>query len=169
MAELDIAERRVPQDGRIKIMIQGRKIDLRLNTLPVIFGEKIVMRILDQSNLNVNLESFGFQPEAQERFLKAIQNPYGMVLVTGPTGSGKTLTAFLASIDRLTTSPRPDERSHRTRVLYISPLRALAFDIEKNLRAPLTGIGLAAERLGEVFVTPEVGMRTGDTAANAAS
>ncbi len=87
-------------------------------------------------------------------------------LICAPTGSGKTLTAFLASIDRLTTTPRPEERSHRTRVLYISPLRALAFDIEKNLRAPLKGIELAAERLGESFVAPEVGMRTGDTAAN---
>ena len=91
-------------------------------------------------------------------------------LICAPTGSGKTLTAFLASIDRLTTTPRPEERSHRTRVLYISPLRALAFDIEKNLRAPLTGIELAAERLGPsiatAFVAPEVGMRTGDTAAN---
>jgi len=87
-------------------------------------------------------------------------------LICAPTGSGKTLTAFLASIDRLTTTPRPEERSHRTRVLYISPLRALAFDIEKNLRAPMKGIELAAERLGEGFVAPEVGMRTGDTAAN---
>jgi len=87
-------------------------------------------------------------------------------LICAPTGSGKTLTAFLASIDRLTTTPRPDERSHRTRVLYISPLRALAFDIEKNLRAPLKGIELAAERLGHAFVAPDVGMRTGDTAAN---
>ncbi len=91
-------------------------------------------------------------------------------LICAPTGSGKTLTAFLASIDRLTTTPRPEERSHRTRVLYISPLRALAFDIEKNLRAPLKGIELAAERLGPpiatAFVVPEVGMRTGDTAAN---
>jgi ATP-dependent Lhr-like helicase len=87
-------------------------------------------------------------------------------LICAPTGSGKTLTAFLASIDRLTTTPRPEERSHRTRVLYISPLRALAFDIEKNLRAPLKGIELAAERLGNPFVAPEVGMRTGDTAAN---
>jgi ATP-dependent helicase Lhr and Lhr-like helicase len=87
-------------------------------------------------------------------------------LICAPTGSGKTLTAFLASIDRLTTTARPDERSHRTRVLYISPLRALAFDIEKNLRAPLAGIGLAAERLDESFVAPEVGMRTGDTAPN---
>ncbi len=87
-------------------------------------------------------------------------------LICAPTGSGKTLTAFLASIDRLTTTPRPDERSHRTRVLYISPLRALAFDIEKNLRAPLKGIELAADRLGRPFVAPEVGMRTGDTPSN---
>ena len=83
-----------------------------------------------------------------------------------PTGSGKTLTSFLASIDRLVTSPRPEQRTHRTRVLYISPLRALAFDIEKNLRAPLIGIGLAAERLGLAFTAPEVAMRTGDTPSN---
>ncbi|MFK7919575.1 MAG: DEAD/DEAH box helicase [Ilumatobacter sp.] len=87
-------------------------------------------------------------------------------LICAPTGSGKTLTSFLASIDRLTTTPRPEEKSHRTRVLYISPLRALAFDIEKNLRAPLKGIEFAAERLGEAFVAPEVGMRTGDTPSN---
>ena len=87
-------------------------------------------------------------------------------LICAPTGSGKTLTAFLASIDRLVTSPRPDARTHRTRVLYISPLRALAFDIEKNLRAPLVGIELAAERIGESFTAPEVAMRTGDTEAN---
>jgi ATP-dependent Lhr-like helicase len=87
-------------------------------------------------------------------------------LICAPTGSGKTLTAFLSSIDRLVTTPRPDERTHRTRVLYISPLRALAFDIEKNLRAPLVGIGLAAERIGVPFVAPEVAMRTGDTSSN---
>ena len=87
-------------------------------------------------------------------------------LICAPTGSGKTLTAFLASIDRLVTTPRPEARSHRTRVLYISPLRALAFDIEKNLRAPLTGIELAAERIGEPFTAPEVAMRTGDTPSN---
>ena len=83
-------------------------------------------------------------------------------LVCAPTGSGKTLTAFLASIDRLCTTEAPDPK-RRTRVLYISPLRALAFDIEKNLRAPLMGIGLAAERLGVPFVQPTVAMRTGDT------
>ena len=83
-------------------------------------------------------------------------------LVCAPTGSGKTLTAFLASIDRLCTT-EPADPKRRTRVLYISPLRALAFDIEKNLRAPLMGIGLAAERLGVPFHQPTVAMRTGDT------
>jgi ATP-dependent helicase Lhr and Lhr-like helicase len=87
-------------------------------------------------------------------------------LICAPTGSGKTLTAFLASIDRLVTTPPTDDRTHRTRVLYVSPLRALAFDVEKNLRAPLVGIQLAAERLGLPFVAPEVAMRTGDTPAN---
>ncbi len=85
-------------------------------------------------------------------------------LICAPTGSGKTLTAFMASIDRLTTTPPPDAKA-RTRVLYISPLRALAFDVEKNLRSPLMGIALAAERLGEPFVEPVVAMRTGDTSA----
>jgi len=85
-------------------------------------------------------------------------------LICAPTGSGKTLAAFLSSIDRLVTSPLPEKIS-RTRVLYISPLRALAFDVEKNLRSPLMGIQLAAERLGEPFVQPVVAMRTGDTSA----
>ncbi|MDD3641926.1 MAG: type IV-A pilus assembly ATPase PilB [Candidatus Krumholzibacteria bacterium] len=96
MAELDIAEKRVPQDGRIKIRIGNKKIDLRVSTLPTIFGEKIVMRILDKSNLQIDLTKLGFQPEALEKFLKAIESPYGMVLVTGPTGSGKTTTLYSA-------------------------------------------------------------------------
>jgi ATP-dependent Lhr-like helicase len=85
-------------------------------------------------------------------------------LVCAPTGSGKTLTAFLSAIDRLVTAPVPDKAA-RTRVLYISPLRALAFDVEKNLRSPLAGIRLAAERLGLGYVEPTVGVRTGDTSA----
>ena len=86
-------------------------------------------------------------------------------LICAPTGSGKTLAAFLSAIDSLVTSPPTEDRTRRTRVLYISPLRALAFDVEKNLRAPLAGIGLAAERIGEAVVSPEVAMRTGDTAS----
>jgi type IV pilus assembly protein PilB len=96
MAELDIAERRVPQDGRIKIKVLNRTIDLRVSTLPTIFGEKIVMRILDKTNLNIDLEKLGFEPAAMSEFVSAIANPYGMVLVTGPTGSGKTTTLYSA-------------------------------------------------------------------------
>ena len=96
MADLDIAERRVPQDGRIKIRVGKKKIDLRVSTLPCIFGEKIVLRILDKSNLTLDLTKAGFQEEALKYFLKAIAMPYGMVLVTGPTGSGKTTTLYSA-------------------------------------------------------------------------
>jgi type IV pilus assembly protein PilB len=96
MAELDIAERRVPQDGRIKIKVINRTIDLRVSSLPTIFGEKIVMRILDKTNLNIDLEKLGFEPKAMKDFCSAIASPYGMVLVTGPTGSGKTTTLYSA-------------------------------------------------------------------------
>ncbi len=96
MAELDIAERRVPQDGRIKLRLLGRTIDLRVSSLPTIFGEKVVMRILDKGNLNIDLHRLGFQEKALEDFTKAIAMPYGMVLVTGPTGSGKTTTLYSA-------------------------------------------------------------------------
>jgi len=87
-------------------------------------------------------------------------------LILAPTGSGKTLSAFLWGIDRLTSSPAPIERTHRTRIVYVSPLRALAVDVEKNLRSPIQGIRLAAERLGEPATEPTVGMRTGDTEAD---
>jgi type IV pilus assembly protein PilB len=96
MAELDIAEKRVPQDGRIKIRIGGKPIDLRVSTLPTIFGEKLVMRILDKSNLQIDLAKLGFAEQALARFLTAIESPYGMVLVTGPTGSGKSTTLYSA-------------------------------------------------------------------------
>jgi type IV pilus assembly protein PilB len=96
MAELDIAERRVPQDGRIKLRLLGRTIDLRVSSLPTIFGEKVVMRILDKGNLNIDLNKLGFQEQALVDFTRAISQPYGMVLVTGPTGSGKTTTLYSA-------------------------------------------------------------------------
>jgi type IV pilus assembly protein PilB len=96
MADLDIAEKRVPQDGRIKIRMHNKSIDLRVSTLPTIFGEKIVMRILDRSNLQIDLGKLGFHPAAMSSFLNAIENPYGMVLVTGPTGSGKSTTLYSA-------------------------------------------------------------------------
>ena len=96
MADLDIAERRVPQDGRIKLRLLGRGIDLRVSSLPTIYGEKVVMRILDKGNLNIDLNKLGFQDSALAEFTRAISMPYGMVLVTGPTGSGKTTTLYSA-------------------------------------------------------------------------
>jgi type IV pilus assembly protein PilB len=96
MAALNIAERRVPQDGRIKLKMGKRVIDFRVSTCPVLFGEKIVMRILDKGNLTLDLSKFGFEPKAESDLMKAILNPYGMVLVTGPTGSGKTTTLYSA-------------------------------------------------------------------------
>jgi type IV pilus assembly protein PilB len=96
MAALNIAERRVPQDGRIKLKMGKRVIDFRVSTLPVIFGEKIVLRILDKGNLTLDLQKFGFEPKAEHDLMRAILNPYGMVLVTGPTGSGKTTTLYSA-------------------------------------------------------------------------
>jgi type IV pilus assembly protein PilB len=96
LADLNIAERRIPQDGRIKMRMGKRVIDFRVSTLPGLFGEKIVLRILDKSNLQLDLEKFGMEPRAEKDFLSAIRNPYGMVLVTGPTGSGKTTTLYSA-------------------------------------------------------------------------
>jgi len=96
MAQLNIAERRVPQDGRIKLKMGSRVIDYRVSTLPTLFGEKIVLRILDKGNLTLDLAKFGFEPKAEADLMKAILNPYGMVLVTGPTGSGKTTTLYSA-------------------------------------------------------------------------
>ncbi len=96
MSSLNIAEKRLPQDGRIKMKVANRMIDLRVSILPVIWGEKIVMRILDQTSLRVNLEDLGFEPETLKRFRTGIAAPYGIVLVTGPTGSGKTTTLYSA-------------------------------------------------------------------------
>ncbi len=96
LADLNIAERRIPQDGRIKMRMKNRVVDFRVSTLPVIFGEKIVLRILDKGNLALDLSLFGFEPKAEKDFMNAIANPYGMVLVTGPTGSGKTTTLYSA-------------------------------------------------------------------------
>src|SRR5436305_9386436 len=82
MAQLNIAERRVPQDGRIKLKVGSRVIDFRVSTLPVLFGEKIVLRILDKGNRTLDLKTLGFEPRAEQDLLMAIENPYGMVLVT---------------------------------------------------------------------------------------
>jgi len=96
MASLDIAERRLPQDGRIKLKTGGKEMDFRVSVLPTLFGEKIVLRLLDKSNLQLDMTKLGFERQALAHFQEAIYQPYGMVLVTGPTGSGKTTTLYSA-------------------------------------------------------------------------
>jgi type IV pilus assembly protein PilB len=94
MAKLNIAERRLPQDGRIKLRLMGREIDLRVSTLPTLFGEKIVMRILDSTGVKLGVEALGYEQDQQQALLFAVGRPYGMILVTGPTGSGKTVSLY---------------------------------------------------------------------------
>jgi len=97
MSELDIAERRLPQDGRIKLkMGRGKEMDFRVSVLPTLFGEKVVLRLLDKSNLQLDMTKLGFEPHQLQIFKDCIHRPYGMVLVTGPTGSGKTTTLYSA-------------------------------------------------------------------------
>ncbi|MDO4705906.1 MAG: type IV-A pilus assembly ATPase PilB [Comamonadaceae bacterium] len=94
ISRMDIAEKRIPQDGRTKMRIGGKSIDFRVSTLPTLFGEKIVIRILDSSNAKIGIDALGYEPIEKERLLTAIERPYGMVLVTGPTGSGKTVSLY---------------------------------------------------------------------------
>jgi len=106
MAQLDIAEKRVPQDGRIKLNLsKTRAIDFRVSSLPTLFGEKIVLRILDGSSAKVGIEKLGYEPEQQKLYIDAIHKPYGMVLVTGPTGSGKTVSLY-TGLNMLNTAER---------------------------------------------------------------
>ena len=102
MASLDIAEKRRPQDGKFQVKVEGRQIDFRVSVLPTVHGEKVVLRILDSTNLGRNLDSLGFEPQALADFKNAIDSPYGMILVTGPTGSGKTTTLYSAVREMLT-------------------------------------------------------------------
>ena len=106
MAKLNIAERRLPQDGRIKLRLLGKEIDLRVSTLPTLYGESVVLRILDRSSIIVNLDSLGFPEETLAHFSRLITKPYGMVLVTGPTGSGKTTTLY-GALDKINS---PDKK-----------------------------------------------------------
>jgi type IV pilus assembly protein PilB len=107
MADLDIAERRLPQDGRIKLKLGSKKeMDFRVNVLPTLFGEKVVLRLLDKSNLQLDMTKLGFEQKQLKDFKESISKPHGMVLVTGPTGSGKTTTLYsaLAELNKITTN-----------------------------------------------------------------
>ena len=119
MSALNIAERRVPQDGRIKLKMGKKVIDFRVSTLPTIFGEKVVLRILDKGNLTLDLEKFGIEPAAEKELMDAVQNPYGMVLVTGPTGSGKTTTLYscLSKVNTIDTNIMTAEDQIRRRTI----------------------------------------------------
>jgi len=105
MSNMDIAEKRVPQDGRISLKFEGRKVDFRVSTLPTVFGEKVVLRILDTSRALMPLEKLGFSTENLRKFEDIINQPYGMILISGPTGSGKTTTLYSA-LQRLNTPTR---------------------------------------------------------------
>lgn len=96
MAKLNIAERRLPQDGRIKIQMQGKEIDLRVSTTPTMYGESVVIRLLDKENITFEFDSLGFEPENQEKFIEILSKPHGIILITGPTGSGKSTTLYTA-------------------------------------------------------------------------
>ncbi|WP_295383761.1 type II secretion system ATPase GspE [uncultured Thiodictyon sp.] len=105
MAKLNIAERRLPQDGRIPVRIQGRELDLRVSTVPTMFGESVVMRLLDKESVRFDFNALGFDGSPRERLLQILEQPYGILLVTGPTGSGKSTTLYTA-LSRLNTQER---------------------------------------------------------------
>ncbi len=110
MSRLNIAEKRLPQDGRIKLRVQGREIDVRVSIIPMLYGEGVVMRLLDKERMNFNLSTVGMPEDVLSIFKELIQMPHGIVLVTGPTGSGKTSTLY--SAPQLHQKPR-DENHHR--------------------------------------------------------
>ena len=101
LSKIDIAEKRIPQDGSFSFQYKGRHIDVRVSTIPILFGEKVVMRILDKRTDLLNLQSLGFEPDQLEIFEKDLMRPYGLILVTGPTGSGKSTTLYAALNKRL--------------------------------------------------------------------
>jgi type IV pilus assembly protein PilB len=133
MSKMDIAERRIPQDGRIKMTLsKNRAIDFRVNTCPTLFGEKVVLRILDPTSAQLGIEKLGFEPEQQRIFLEAINKPYGLVLVTGPTGSGKTVTLY-TGLNILNT-------------------------IERNISTAEDPVEITVEGINQVNVNPKAGL-----------
>ena len=134
MAGLDIAEKRIPQDGRIMMRIDNKEIDFRVSTCPAVFGENVVLRILDRSSLVAGLESLGFPSEDLKRFREMISQPYGIILVTGPTGSGKTTTLYLAlqtlnkdDVNIMTAEDPVEYQFPQIRQVHINPKIGLTF------------------------------------------
>jgi type IV pilus assembly protein PilB len=136
LSDLDIAERRVPQDGRCRIRVKGKDIDIRVSTLPTVYGEKVVMRLLDRANLFENIDGLGLKSGEQEKFVRAIERPHGMLLVTGPTGSGKTTTLYTA-------------------LHYINSPDKNIITVEDPVEYELEGIN-------QVHVKPEIGLSFAD-------
>ena len=140
MADLDIAERRVPQDGRIRVRLSGRDIDFRVSTLPAKFGEKVVMRILDKSNTQIGLKQLITDQDAMNEILEMIAKPYGIIFVTGPTGSGKTTTLYSALAERNTpdvnivTAEDPIEYD-MSGITQVQVIREKGMDFARILRA----------------------------------
>ncbi|MGE0410179.1 MAG: GspE/PulE family protein, partial [Amphiplicatus sp.] len=132
MARLDIAEKRVPQDGRISIALGGKTVDVRVSTLPARFGERVVMRILDKDEARLDLDALGMPVETTERFKQALQRPNGVILVTGPTGSGKTTTLYAAL--------------------------SLLNDPSRNILTVEDPVEYAIDGVGQTQINPKVGM-----------
>ena len=134
MAGMDIAERRKPQDGKFQVKVEGRQIDFRVSVLPVVHGEKVVLRILDQSNLALQLDTLGFEQKCLDDYRKAIRSPYGMVLITGPTGSGKSTTLYSAigeihspHVNIVTVEDPVEYQIHGINQVPVNPKREMTF------------------------------------------
>jgi type IV pilus assembly protein PilB len=148
MAEINIAERRIPQDGRISLKVGGRSVDLRVATLPIVHGEKVVMRILDKGQALLRLEDLGFLPETLERFSTAYHKPYGTILVTGPTGSGKSTTLY-ATLNIL-------NESHRNIITVEDPVEYRLAGINQVQVHPRAGLTFASALRSILRADPDV-------------
>jgi type IV pilus assembly protein PilB len=166
MASLDIAERRLPQDGRIKMKLgEGKEMDFRVSVLPTLFGEKVVLRLLDKSALQLDMTKLGFEESALAHFKEAIYKPYGMVLVTGPTGSGKTTTLYsaLAELNKISTNISTAEDPVEFNLVGINQVQ-MHEDIGLNFAAALRAF-LRQDpdiiMVGEIrdFETAEIGIK----------
>jgi type IV pilus assembly protein PilB len=148
MAEINIAERRIPQDGRISLKVGGRSVDLRVATLPIVHGEKVVMRILDKGQALLRLEDLGFLPETLERFSTAYHKPYGTILVTGPTGSGKSTTLY-ATLNIL-------NEAHRNIITVEDPVEYRLAGINQVQVHPRAGLTFASALRSILRADPDV-------------